>query len=97
MEEVNIQAVNEIGIDLNLVVDHDHMHSMLQFVSGLGPRKSKNLIDRIKQLGSKLITRSQIYKEKLLARSVYISASAFLKIKISAEERNDNQPFDVLD
>jgi transcription elongation factor SPT6 len=58
LEEVNIQAVNEIGIDLNLVVDHDHMHSMLQFVSGLGPRKSKNLIDRIKQLGSKLITRS---------------------------------------
>jgi transcription elongation factor SPT6 len=58
LEEVNIQAVNDIGLDLNLVVDHEHMHSQLQFISGLGPRKSKNLIDRIKQLGSKLITRS---------------------------------------
>ena len=37
LEEVNIQAVNDIGLDLNLVVDHEHMHSQLQFISGLGP------------------------------------------------------------
>ena len=29
LEEVNIQVVNEIGIDINLVCEHEHMHSML--------------------------------------------------------------------
>lgn len=29
MEEVNVQVVNEIGVDLNLVTDHEHMQSVL--------------------------------------------------------------------
>lgn len=29
LEEVNIQVVNEIGIDINLVCEHEHMHCML--------------------------------------------------------------------
>jgi hypothetical protein len=27
LEEENIKMVNDIGLDLNLVVDHEHMHS----------------------------------------------------------------------
>lgn len=26
LEQVNIQCVNELGIDINLLVDHEHMH-----------------------------------------------------------------------
>ena len=40
LEEVNIKTVNNIGIDLNLLVEHDHWHNQLQFLSGLGPRKA---------------------------------------------------------
>ena len=29
LEEENIKMVNDIGLDLNLVVDHEHMHSQL--------------------------------------------------------------------
>jgi transcription elongation factor SPT6 len=44
MEEVNIQTVNNIGIDINLLIDHEHMHNQLQFLSGLGPRKAQRYI-----------------------------------------------------
>jgi transcriptional accessory protein Tex/SPT6 len=62
LEEVNIQVVNDIGIDINLIVDHDHLHSLLPFVSGLGPRKAKDLISKIKSLGRKIWTRAEIFK-----------------------------------
>ena len=44
LEEVNIKTVNNIGIDLNLLVEHDHWHNQLQFLSGLGPRKAQRYI-----------------------------------------------------
>ena len=51
LEEINIQVVNDIGIDINLVQEHDHMHCLLQFISGFGPRKAKKFIQRMKALG----------------------------------------------
>ena len=66
LEEVNIQVVNEIGIDINLACEHEHMHSMLQFISGFGPRKAKRFISKMKCLGKKLTTRSEIIKSDLL-------------------------------
>ncbi len=44
LEDTNIKLVNAIGIDLNLVIEHDHMHIMLSFLSGIGPRKAKKFI-----------------------------------------------------
>lgn len=29
LEEVNIQVVNDIGVDFNLTVEHEHMHCVL--------------------------------------------------------------------
>ena len=40
MEEINIRQVNNVGVDINLLVDHEHWHNQLQFLSGLGPRKA---------------------------------------------------------
>ena len=60
LEEVNIRAINEIGLDLNLVCEHEHMHAMLQFVSGFGPRKAKKFISKIKGTGKKLTFRSSL-------------------------------------
>ena len=99
LEEVNIQVVNEIGIDLNLLFDHEHMHSMLQFISGLGPRKAKRMISKFKGIGKKLATRGEIFKTKLLTQEVYFSANGFLKIRIPKEDMPSgvNNTYDVLD
>jgi len=29
LEECNIRVVNKVGVDLNLVIDHDHMHCVV--------------------------------------------------------------------
>lgn len=29
LEEINVQTVNDVGIDLNLLVDHEHWHNQL--------------------------------------------------------------------
>lgn len=98
LEEINIRVVNEIGIDLNLLYDHDHMHTMLQFVSGLGPRKAKRLISKFKGLGHKLTTRGEIFKTSLLTQEVYFSANGFLKIRIPKEDiMGMSHTYDVLD
>ena len=99
LEEVNIQVVNEIGVDLNLLFDHEHMHSMLQFISGLGPRKAKRMISKFKGIGKKLATRGEIFKTKLLTQEVYFSANGFLKIRIPREDMPSgvNNTYDVLD
>jgi len=44
LEEVNIQMLNNVGVDINLVIDHEHMYNQIQFSSGLGPRKSQRFI-----------------------------------------------------
>ena len=62
LEEVNIQVVNDIGVDINLVCEHEHMSAMLQFVSGFGPRKSKKLISNISKIGKKLTHRNDLVR-----------------------------------
>lgn len=62
LEEINIQVVNDIGIDINMVVDHEHLHCLIPFLSGLGPRKAKEFISKIKSLGRKIWTRAEIFK-----------------------------------
>jgi transcriptional accessory protein Tex/SPT6 len=44
LEDVNVKCVNAVGVELNLVIDHDHMHILLSFISGIGPRKAKKFI-----------------------------------------------------
>lgn len=69
-------------MDLNLFIHHNHLHSTLQFISGLGPRKSKKLIvDAISRFGSKKIqTREKL--EMFLGKTVYASCAGFIKIKV---------------
>jgi hypothetical protein len=57
LEECNIRAVNNVGVDFNLVMDHEHMQCVLPFLSGLGFRKAKRLIQKVKNLPWKLQSR----------------------------------------
>lgn len=94
LEEVNIRCVNMVGIDINLVIDHDHMTILLSFLSGVGPRRAKKFIQSLKQLGKKIVSRSDIYNHQLLDKVCHLSAIGFLKIK----KHNDQKgPYDVLD
>lgn len=99
LEEVNIKTVNNIGIDLNLLVEHDHWHNQLQFLSGLGPRKAQRYIQRLKQLGKPLYTRNEIYETKILKKYCFISSFGYTKVYVAPEKRpNDfNRLYNILD
>ena len=62
------------------------MHSLLQFISGFGPRKAKKFISRMKGMGTMLATRSDIIRRELLGSEVYMSSVAFLKIRVPDED-----------
>ena len=82
LEEENIRAVNEVGVDLNLVFEHEHMRCCLQFLSGLGPRMAKRALIKFKQLNKKLSTRGEMLKSNLFTFKVYFSVVPFVLIRI---------------
>lgn len=96
LEDANVANVNSVGVDINLLVNHEHMYILLSFLSGLGPRKAKNFIQRIKQYGGRLTVRSALYKDKLILKNCYISSIAFMKIRHPSEDQSF-QVLDVLD
>ena len=83
--------VNKVGVDLNLVIDHDHMHCILQFLSGLGPRMAKRLLGRAKTLNKKLNTRGELLKNNFLSLKTYFSVVPFVLIRIPDEEIGNKQ------
>ena len=78
--------VNKVGVDLNLVIEHEHMHCVLQFLSGLGPRMAKRLLGKAKGQGKKLVTRGDLLKHNLLPLKIYFSIVPFVLIRIPDEE-----------
>lgn len=61
LEEVNVITLNNVGVDINQVIEQEHCHNQLQFLSGLGPRKSQKLIQRLKKSSSSMVcTREEI-------------------------------------
>lgn len=100
LEEVNIRCVNKVGVDLNIVVNHEHMHCVIQFLSGLGPRMAKRLLANMKQIGNRLVTRGEMLKSQLVPLKVYMSLGPFVMIKIPEEEQGRNDKtlkMDILD
>lgn len=77
--------MNDVGVELNLVIDHEHMHCVLQFLSGLGPRMAKRLLVKAKQLNKKLNTRGEMLKQNLTTFKIYFSLVAFVLIRIPEE------------
>ena len=43
LERALINAVNDVGVDINLAAAHTHRAAMLSFVAGLGPVKAHAL------------------------------------------------------
>jgi transcription elongation factor SPT6 len=87
LDDINVANVNSVGIDINLIVNHEHMQILLSFLSGFGPRKAKNFIQKIKQYGGRISSRGEIYRNNLLPKICYISSISFMKVKIPPEDQ----------
>jgi transcription elongation factor SPT6 len=97
LEQTNIQFVNKVGIDINLLVDHEHLQNQLQFLSGLGPRKAQRYIQKLKSRGKPLFTRNEIYENKILKKNCFVSSLGFTKVRVQPEKRPDDMQANILD
>jgi len=43
--------VNLVGLDLNEIKKNEHLQPQVQFISGLGPKKARHFLERLKELG----------------------------------------------
>ncbi|KAL7489403.1 hypothetical protein ACHAW6_014983 [Cyclotella cf. meneghiniana] len=80
-ERVLCNVTAEVGVDINAACTHDHMHGLLTFVPGLGPRKASNLKQCIARIGGVLSSRKSLLAKRLLGPIVYNNAVAFLRVR----------------
>ena len=92
-----IEAVNNIGVDINKAFEFSHLRNSLQFICGLGPRKAKYLIERlIPTQGA--IQKKLLYTEKICGKKTILSALPFLMIKTNIYKNSvDLDDYDLLD
>ncbi len=85
-----IKITNLLGVDLNKAVQHEHLKSPLQFISGLGPRKANYLINKI-FAENYLNSRISLLNLKIFQQKIYWNCSAFLKIKKPKKLKNSSK------
>ena len=95
-EVESIKICNHIGVNINKVFDKPHLCSTLSFISGLGNKKSINLIKKIKSVNG-LTNRIQILENNLLDKVVFNNCSPFLIIKSYNEYAYEIEKINLLD
>ena len=63
IDQVIITAVNQLGVNLNVVANIPWRAAALQFISGLGPRKSQAILSAIQKNGNKVESRWELINE----------------------------------
>lgn len=75
------EVVSEVGVDVNKACKHPHLHGLLTFVPGLGPRKAANLKQSVSEAGGVVASRRELLEKRLMGPMVYNNAVAFLRIR----------------
>jgi transcription elongation factor SPT6 len=89
-ERALCDVVAEVGTDVNMCCEFDHLQGLLTFVPGLGPRKAAALKQRVVQQGTSVPTRRSLLENRFMGPVVYNNSIAFLKIH-HFDENNRNQ------
>jgi len=93
-ERVLCNAIAQVGVDFNAACNQDHLHGLLTFVPGLGPRKASSIKQALVRIGGVIDSRKALLAKRLLGPNVYNNAVAFLRIRPSEELSKDLQPLD---
>ncbi|KAI7754312.1 hypothetical protein M8C21_009054, partial [Ambrosia artemisiifolia] len=95
VEQVMVDATNQVGLDVNLAISHEWLFAPLQFISGLGPRKAACLQRSLVQASS-LYTRKDLLNHGL-GKKVFVNAVGFLRVRRSGNAASSSQFIDLLD
>lgn len=77
-----VTRTNAVGVDPNRCIAHPHTSDLMQFVAGLGPRKSAALLRAIKKSSSNglLLSRQQLVREMNMTSIIFINCAGFIKV-----------------
>ncbi|KAL8254572.1 hypothetical protein R6Q59_032793 [Mikania micrantha] len=95
VEQIMVDATNQVGLDVNLAISHEWLFSPLQFISGLGPRKAASL-QRSLVRASSIYTRKDLLNHGL-GKKVFVNAVGFLRVRRSGNAASSSQFIDLLD
>ena len=85
-----VDAVCDVGVNVNKSCTYDHLAPLLAFVGGLGLRKADAMRQTIRKQIGHIDNRSVLLKEKILGKSVWTNAAGFLIIL----DESDNDPLE---
>lgn len=80
-ERTLCEVVAEVGADINTSSTFDHLHGLLSFIPGLGPRKAANIKQSLMQMGGAVGSRRSLLEKRLMGPIVYNNSCAFLRIR----------------
>ncbi|KAI3514436.1 hypothetical protein L1887_12838 [Cichorium endivia] len=95
VEQIMVDATNQVGLDINLAISHEWLFAPLQFISGLGPRKAASL-QRSLVRASSIYTRKDLLNHGL-DKKVFVNAVGFLRVRRSGNAASSSQFIDLLD
>lgn len=91
LERRLVDAVNDVGVDLNMAISYDHLSSLLPFVCGLGLRKADALKNQITQTFKFISNRKDVLVNKLMTNNVYTNAIGFIRIRPDNAYKRDSE------
>lgn len=81
LERAYINVVNRTGVDINELALYPHKQAILQYVSGLGPRKAQGILSKIGSGDKMLESRNDLITRRLCTRYVFVNCASFLRIR----------------
>eukprot|EP00268_Persea_americana_P027117 TRINITY_DN265_c0_g1_i1.p1 TRINITY_DN265_c0_g1~~TRINITY_DN265_c0_g1_i1.p1 ORF type:complete len:1608 (-),score=448.42 TRINITY_DN265_c0_g1_i1:517-5340(-) len=96
VEQVMIDATNQVGVDINLASSHEWLFAPLQFISGFGPRKASALQRALVRAGT-IFSRKEIPMNGVIKKKVFINAVGFLRVRRSGLATTSSHIIDLLD
>ncbi|XP_023245993.1 transcription elongation factor SPT6 isoform X2 [Copidosoma floridanum] len=100
IENINMEFVNrtcEVGVDINKAVQQPYYSSLVQFISGLGPRKAANIMKLLKQTNQRLENRSQLVTLHHMGPKIYINCAGFVKVDTNSLGDSTEAYVEILD
>lgn len=96
LHQIFVTRVNAVGVDPNRCIAHPHTSDVVQFVSGLGPRKAAHLLRTIKKssTGGQLVSRQQLVKELGMTKVIFVNCAGF--IKLDTDTLSDDFPDEAI-
>ncbi|KAG7092573.1 hypothetical protein E1B28_008921 [Marasmius oreades] len=86
LERALVDVTNKVGVDINRVITDRYYRHLLPFVCGLGPRKARELVNKIDSLGGSIANRNQFIRSSILTTKIFLNVAGFLRI---AQEQED--------